>query len=364
LDDTLYPYHQSKTNRDCQLQVPTNWTMHEGQKDNVMYVNGADDESLDDNDDNDDSLSESWKKEDGEDFDIEEYLSLLNCKLSKQYFGNNYKQIENDIIPSNYVYLSWYASYANYFDTLYRGTFSIENTNMMYLVNQETHNPLLEIDVTAWMIAKVISKQAVLPDTKEEMIQENTTINLNLMKCPIVRYKVDPSYRKAVDSTYTTTTTPNCDTTWKHINEGQIEKLEDEVCRMLSRNCDLALGKYMIDYDYPVRLVDIFDSVDNNNTAITTTTGTSYCYSKYFNTLNKCNEGCEHSRSMLDKLECEDDNDADDAAENKEKTNNNGFWRTFRDHPHTDNFVSYFTGLQSVPLSQRWFDLNEDDTLW
>ena len=169
LDNTLYPYHQSKTNRDCQLQVPTNWTMHEGQKDNVMYVNGADDESLDDNNDNDDSLSESWKKEDGEEFDIEEYLSLLNCKLSKQYFGNNYKQIENNIIPSNYVYLSWYASYANHFDTLYRGTFSIENTNMMYLVNQETHNPLLEIDVTAWMIAKVISKQAVLPDTKREM---------------------------------------------------------------------------------------------------------------------------------------------------------------------------------------------------
>ena len=50
-----------------------------------------------------------------------------------------------------------------------------------------------------------------------------------------------------------------------------------------------------------------------------------------------------------------------------EKNNNNEvpFWRTFRDHPNTDNFVSHFTGIKSVPLGpKKWFDLNENDKLW
>eukprot|EP00751_Fragilariopsis_kerguelensis_P045620 CAMPEP_0170980294 /NCGR_PEP_ID=MMETSP0736-20130129/2343_1 /TAXON_ID=186038 /ORGANISM="Fragilariopsis kerguelensis, Strain L26-C5" /LENGTH=199 /DNA_ID=CAMNT_0011403095 /DNA_START=105 /DNA_END=704 /DNA_ORIENTATION=+ len=199
--------------------------MHDEQKDNDMNANGAD-ESLDDNED---SLSASWKKEDGEDFDIEEYVSLLNCKLSKQYFGKNYKQIENDITPSDYVCTGTakYAPYANHLDTLYRGTFSIKNTNMMYLLNQVTDTPLLEIEVTSWMIAKVISKQALLPDTKEDMMNENININLKVMKCPMVRYEMDPSYRKAIDSTFI-----SCDT-WEHINKDQIDKVEAELYRMI-----------------------------------------------------------------------------------------------------------------------------------
>jgi len=347
LDETLYPYNQSNTIRDCQFQVPQKWTMHDEQKDNNMNIDGVD---TDTDTDTDDSSSES--SEDGEDYDIEERISSLSCKLSRQYFGENYRQIENDITPSDYVYTSkHYAPYANHLDTLYRGTFSIKNTSMMYIVNQETDTPLLETDVTSWMIAKVISKQAVLPDRKEDMINENMNINLKAMKCPVVRYEVDHAYAKAIDSMYI-----NPDTE-EHINKGQIDKLNIELGDELYETNKLTLGKYMIEYDYPVSFIDIFDSADDHTT--TTTTTTSYCYSEYYNTVvGKGDEEQDKAHLMLNTLKCGDDDN-----ENKDNKNN-GFWRTFRDHPHTDNFVSYFTGLKSVPLSKRWFDYNEDDKMW
>ncbi|MGK3741761.1 MAG: hypothetical protein ACI8RD_011292 [Bacillariaceae sp.] len=384
LDESLHPYSKTILGREYKLSVPKDWKMHNDDDNRHRSINNVDDE--------DDALSASSESssdddddDDEEEYDIEEAFSHSYHKLSKLLFGKNYKQIENSIVPSKdnvYTKRTWYAKE---YDTLYSGIFSIINANMMYIkVDSLYLGPLVEIDVLSWMIVKVVSKQVSLPKTKQDMIDENLKINLDLLKSPTARYCNDPSYTKAVNKVrYGRGGDANPNGTGRekkhNPNQNQIDKVWKEVHDSEYDYHLLLLGKYMFKYDYPVSFVSIYNNYDNITTETTTATDqkTSYCFSKYCYSIYKSDEVDCVSRTGIDKLrEHEklqlDDGDGDGDGDGDNKINgdcggcdrSNGFWRTFRDHPNTDNLVSYFTGIKSVPLPKRWFDLNEDDKLW
>jgi hypothetical protein len=391
LDDDLHPFSKNKESRHGdnmpKFNVPKNWTMHPSttnDDDGDNKMNEGKDE--DDNDDDDassssessSSSSSSSDDDDEEDYDYEEYLESLYHKLSKLYFGENYKQIENNIIPSSsssdcddsgsgsggiFVYGPYGANHPH---TLYRGIFSIPNPNMMYIVNQETDGPLMETDVTSWIIAKVITtsssfskKQHALPKTKQDMINENLGVNLGFMKSPFARYQMDLSYVNAINKTYD----PETD---MHPKEEQIEKAYEKVHEEEYYYSYFLLGQYMIEYNYPISFIQVYTGGGNENSETKTMKPTrgekiSYCWSNYFKTIVlKGGAECDISRCHVDKYHNHGSNN-----ENENNNNKVPFWRTFRDHPNTDNFVSHFTGVKAIPLGPtKWFDLNEDDKLW
>ena len=241
-----------------------------------------------------------------------------------------------------------------------------------YIVNFCTDGPLMEIDVTSWIIAKVITtsssssskkQQHALPKTKQDMINENLAVNLECMKSPISRYEMDPSYVHAINKTYDPVTD-------KHPKEEQIEKAYAKLADEEYSYPLFLLGQYMIEYNYPISFIQVYNTGGSGNdnsetkTMTTTTTGkkTCYCWSKYYKTM-VCKGGQEsgRSRTHVDKYH----NHGSDDENEKNNNNEVPFWRTFRDHPNTDNFVSHFTGIKSVPLGpKKWFDLNENDKLW
>jgi hypothetical protein len=179
---------------------------------------------------------------------------------------------------------------------------------------------------------------------------------------------MDAEYLKAVNKTYDPVTD-------KHPKEEQVEKVWAEIKDKQYFYAHNLLGQYMIEYNYPVSFVEVYSGSgnDNSETTMTTTTTTttttkkktSYCWSNYYKTIvMKGDAECFNSRYHVDKYHNHGIDDKDE-NENENSNNKTPFWRTFRDHPNTDKFVSYFTGIKSVPLGPtKWFDLNEDDKLW
>ena len=174
------------------------------------------------------------------------------------------------------------------------------------------------------------------------------------MKDPIKRYEMDLSYRRAVNDM------KNPKTGKFKVNEKQIQRCAAEISEEEESYPIYSLGKYMLEYNYPVSFLELYNKESDDisddkkkGDSFTTTTTISYCHSDYKRTLDKGEWEDYNSRTDLCKFNNEDDFD--------EKGR---FWRTFRDHPRTKNFVSYFTGIKSVPLPKKWFDLDEDDKLW
>merc|ERR1712032_288567 len=112
----------------------------------------------------------------------------------------------------------------------------------------------------------------------------------------------------------------------------------------------------MNEYGYPVSYL-----CDDNVT-----------YSEYYETIfNKGGREDDFARIHVHKFENGYVSESDGKDESKDKDESDDkddrnpvFYRTFRDHPRTENFVSYFTGIKSAPLPKPWFELDEDDELW
>ena len=297
-----------------------------------------------------------WMEAEEGKYDLYKYLSSLHNDYSRLVFGENYKQIENGITPSvGDVSCDKGKCYGYLPHRLYRCMFLIDNPKMMYMRTGNTEVPLMEREIAGWMIAKVVSNQVPLPATKQEMIDEGIQLNLYNMKDPIKRYEMDLSYRRAVNDM------KDPKTGKFKVNKKQIQRCAAEINYEHYHYPLYSLGKYMLEYNYPVSFLELYNKESDDisddkkkGDSSTTTTTISYCHSDYY-------------RTLVEKGECEDDNSRVDLCKfnNEDDFDEKGrFWRTFRDHPRTKNFVSYFTGIKSVPLPKKWFDLDEDDKLW
>ena len=216
------------------------------------------------------------------------------------------------------------------FSRLYRGSISIKNPNMMYFFLQFTDTPLMELDISAWMMARYVTRQSALPSRKE-MEEEHDRINLESMDNPFIRYDSDYKFSAALDEVIDWEST-EVGNAWYH-------EVEIEVQNMNYR----LLGKMMNEYGYPVsHLCEDGETFSKYN---------DVCRNMYIH---------EDSRSSMDKIKYDT---VDKGGDQKDNILRPG-WQTFRDAAKHDVCKSYFTGTKSCPLPKPWFELNEDDKLW
>merc|ERR1712070_1300787 len=144
---------------------------------------------------------------------------------------------------------------------------------MMYFLNDVADYPLMEADLTAWMLARYTSRQKPLP-TAKEMAEENMKVNLDLLRKPVYRYEMDPNYHEAIEKFHT------------EVDDTHKEKL-DELFYDLEPDCTKAYGSYMNEYGYPVSFL-----CDDNQT-----------YSEYYKIcVTKCDEECTYARTHVHKF--------------------------------------------------------------
>jgi len=274
-------------------------------------------DAYDGDDDSDCGLTmpKDWKMED--------------TKAAEAILGKDHKLIK----PSKTVYPS--DDFANCWYDLYRGCVLIENPNMMYSLNNFSDTPLMETDITAWMLARYVTGQKALPSA-DEMHEENKQISFDCMQNFHLRYKMDRKFNKAIDKAVDGGMSEEASKLWLDA-ENQMELYQYRL-----------LGNTMNDTGYPVSLL-----------------------SKDGKSISELGEKIQamHShdkRHMMHKMKYKTSDDTDIAGTEGEQKGHHlpPGWMTFRDNPNEDYHVSYFTGIKACHLPKPWLELNENDKLW
>jgi len=246
-------------------------------------------------------------------------------KMPKGWNMNKDEELEtllgrSHVKPSKIVYPC--IDFENCSTNLYRGCILKKNPNMMFMVRDFSSIPLMEADITAWMLASFVTGQKALPSS-EEMDDEMDRITLECMENISVRYKMDSRFNKAITKVYDS----------DGFNEKQNEvwnasEEEDQVYQIK------LLGRMMNDGGYPYSYI----SED----------GTSF--SEIGNKIVRLNSIL--SREIMNEIKYD------------EHHGNSPGWMTFRDYPNAEKYVSVFTGIKSCRLPKPWFELDENDKLW
>lgn len=269
------------------------------------------------------SLQEPWYCS-GDCFTIPKDWRMKKNKFMELAVGKDFGHIEppNTVWPGDFFY--------SHFSHLYRGSISIKNPNMMYFFLQFSETPLMEIDISAWMMARYVTGQSELP-SREEMEEENYRINLESMDNPFIRYQADYKFNEALEAVID----------WD--GRGVDKAWDHEVFKATGDTNFRLLGRIMNEYGYPVSHLCEDDE-----------------------TFSKYNDFCqniidnEDSRCTMHKIKY----DAVDKRGDQEDNSLRPGWQTFRDAAKHDACTSYFTGTKSCPLPKPWFQLNEDEKLW
>ncbi len=235
-------------------------------------------------------------------------------ELSKKILGKGYKNIR----PKENKVLRGHSDYFGFHDDCFESCFNIKNQNMMFL-QEVGDTPLMCLEVTAWMIAKVISNQIALPSPRK-MREENAEQHGLALQNNTLRYDMDLLYREAIDEALE-----------KHpqkIPKGAWDPYDDYV--------NWRFGMMTIKYDYPVKFLDENDTDE---------------WGDYYNSIETSVGGDDGFRANLDKI-------AYDTKVEKDG------WRTFRDLVPGPEVKSFFTGIRAIPLPKPWEELHEDDILW
>jgi hypothetical protein len=205
----------------------------------------------------------------------------------------------------------WINSVVGY-PGLYRGL-SIDNPNMMFIVTS-VDNPLFGIDVDSWLLLRFITGLNKIPSAAE-MWKQNEDDAWRQMDNIYLRYCMDSAYCKACDDMHYKD--PEChDLLWGSYKEAKSKHYEIYY-RVLARSIQEA--------EYPVS----YGSYDELNETV--------------QTLIKYGSMSYYARYNLRP----DDEDSE--------------WKTFRDCSDFGMFRSVFTGAKSVPLQQRWLDIDAND---
>ncbi len=195
---------------------------------------------------------------------------------------------------------------------LYRGM-SIDNPNMMFIVTS-VDNPLFGIDVDCWLLLRFITGMNQIPSA-DEMKRQNEADAIRQMENSYLRYCMDHNYYKAWD---------------------EAAAKNDDIRRELyllyyaakSDHYTLyyrALARSIEEAEYPVS----YGSYENLN--------------KTVETLIEYGNKSYYSRANLKP----DDKDSE--------------WKTFRDVDNANEFRSVFTGEPSIPLKEKWLDIDAND---
>lgn len=239
---------------------------------------------------------------------------------------------DKHVKPSKIVFPN--DNFQNCYYDLHRGSILIKNPNMMYMLNDFSDSPLMEVDITAWMLATYVTGQKIMPSA-DEMEEENYRTSLDCMQIPQVRYSMDHRFHKAINKA-----TDDFD--------GMSEEQEKIWLASEIEGLELQfrlLGKMMNEGEYPVRLL----------------LGDGKTFNEYGKKVKLLNQLCP--REHMHEIKYDDiseDNNSADAGKHTLRTG----WMTFRDSPDIDEYVSPFTGIKACGLPKPWFELNEDDKLW
>lgn len=196
---------------------------------------------------------------------------------------------------------------------LYCGCISTRNPGMMYMAFQ-TENPLLGIDVSAWLLMRFVTGLRPLPSA-QEMLKQEEEAALRALDNPGYRCLMDKNYIEAIEDH------------WDQLPEMPESKHEwlDEVEADYQETMDIRLlARYMMEAGYPVNVGTVDD-------------------------LNELG----HAYVALDRMT------RDHRGQLTEDDAENG--KTFRDYIDSTDVVSIFTGSEAVPLKCRWLDIDAKD---
>jgi len=222
---------------------------------------------------------------------------------------NKMTDIIGEVEPGDVRWCNSFISYPG----VYRGL-AISNPNMMF-ITADVSSPLCGIDVLAWLLVKFLTGQREIPSA-EEMWKENTADALHDMDCIEVRYRMDGNYYHAYEEHYENN--PEDQELMGKLYEESVEERDgaDDICYYRQ------VARMMQEANYPVNYGS-YDDLSKEAQAIIHYDELSY-----------------YHRNNLDGKEP---------------------WRTFRDYTDGDQFKSIFTGRESVPLKQRWLDIDAND---
>jgi len=190
-------------------------------------------------------------------------------------------------------------------------TLLISNPNMMYM-DRTTHNPLLELDVMAWLCLAYITGERPVP-SKEEMLETNKREVLESMQYIDTRSEIDEAYRDAMSLM------PIEHSVFDANSDESVDLARDTFSYQLK-----VLASNMNEANYPIRFGDINEL---------NTMGTE---------LLRMMSADDQVRVLLE--ECDD---------------NTKKWKTFRDSDPS-LFRSYITGVGSVPLKGKWLEIDDE----
>lgn len=235
-------------------------------------------------------------------------------KLLKKLFGDGYQKMR----PKDDIVLAGKDPYFVLHDGMYESCFNINNPNIMFML-EFSDSPLMFAEVTAWMIAKVVTNQIPLP-SPTKMRQENVEYCGNALQYITLRYDMDLQYREAVDVAI----------------EKYHKEIKEDEWGWGEEYTNWRLGLMTMNYDYPVKFLDENDTDE---------------WGDYWNAMEKCDDYCAHFRKNLHEIVYDT------------KVEKDG-WKTFRDIVPGPDVKSFFTGIESIPLPKPWEELHEDDLLW
>ena len=195
---------------------------------------------------------------------------------------------------------------------LYRGM-SIDNPSMMFIVTS-VDNPLFGIDVDCWLLLRFITGMNQIPSA-DEMKNQNEADAIRHMENSYLRYCMDHNYCKAWDEA-----------------AAKSDEIRQELYRLYyaAKSDHYALyyrtlARSIEEAEYPVS----YGSYENLNNTVETLI--EYGNKSYYARANLKPDG----------KDCE--------------------WRTFRDCDNADDFRSVFTGEPSIPLKEKWLEIDAND---
>lgn len=192
---------------------------------------------------------------------------------------------------------------------VYRGHL-ISNPNMMFFIDN-AENPILEIDITAWLLLAHMMGDITLP-SQHQMIEYNMKLALDLLDDPFWRCH-DANFKKRwwdVDEEHWSNDTSDrrMYTMLKNYYIKDIQKL--------ARDC--------FDAKYPLQ-IGTYEGLNEVGKALVE-----------FNLVDS------YYRYDLDEESSE------------------ASWKTFRDCDPSSKIYSVITGTKAVPLKGRWLDIDEE----
>ena len=288
---------------------------------------------------------------------VPEDWTMEPSEFNSRVLGEEYAQ---QIRPENNQVLACNENRAGY-TKLYKGIFLIDNPGMMYMLEYSgVEVPILEFDITAWAIVKVLTNQVTLPSV-EEMEADNVRVHLECMHDPFFREEIDWKYAEAI------------------MEENSMERKDyEKLCEKQYLETTMPsfyriLGQFMNEFGYPVSFVEKDAKTFSNYYDIFSTNSVYDCTSRKLARFKYDEENTSTSDTDDDGESTSTSDDDDDDGENTSTSDGDDApntsvtrpgWRTFRDDPALENCTSYFTGIKAISLPKPWVELNEEDPLW